>query len=161
MCSVVWLVMGGGMIYPRMAAALAVLTLLTGLFWRPLAISSFDEPFARAIGLPVAAIGLGLSFAATLAAVAAFDAVGAIIPIAMFICPPASARMMTDRLGAQVAWSLGFALLAAVLGFVLASALPLWLGHHSAVSAAGMIATVSGFLLALAALVGPNGRIRA
>ena len=146
---------------PRMAAALAVLTLLTGLFWRPLAISSFDEPFARAIGLPVAAIGLGLSFAATLAAVAAFDAVGAIIPIAMFICPPASARMMTDRLGAQVAWSLGFALLAAVLGFVLASALPLWLGHHSAVSAAGMIATVSGFLLALAALVGPNGRIRA
>jgi manganese/zinc/iron transport system permease protein len=63
----------------------------------------------RTMGLPVGLIGLGLVIVAAMAAVAAFDAVGSIIVIAMFICPPAAARLMTDRLGAQVAWSVGFA----------------------------------------------------
>lgn len=143
---------------PRMVGALLVLIVLTWVFWRPLALSSFDEGFARALGLPVAAIGLGVSLSAALAAVAAFDAVGAIIPIAMFICPPATARLITDRLGAQIAWSLVFALASAVSGFVLATYLPLWLGHDSAVSAAGMIATVSGLLLGAAALLTPFRR---
>ena len=47
---------------------------------------------------------------AAVAAVAAFDAVGSIIVIAMFICPPAAARLMTDRLEAQIAWSVAFAI---------------------------------------------------
>jgi manganese/zinc/iron transport system permease protein len=74
----------------------------------------------------------------------------------MFICPPASARLMTDRLGRQVAWSVVFATLSAVLGYVLAGYGPLWLGYDNAVSAAGMIATVSGVILGLAALFGPR-----
>jgi manganese/zinc/iron transport system permease protein len=65
---------------------------------------------------------------------------------------------MTDRMGGQVAWSLCFATLSAVLGYVLAGYGPLWLGYQSAVSAAGMIATVSGVILALVALVGPRRR---
>ena len=90
------------------------------------------------------------------AAVAAFDAVGSIIVIAMFIGPPAAARMMTNRLGHQVAGSAGFAALAAVLGYVLAGYGPLWIGMQASVSAAGMIATVSGLILAVAALAGPH-----
>ena len=101
------------------------------------------------------ALGLTLVVVAAIAAVAAFDAVGSIIVIAMFICPPASARMMTNRLGVQVAWSVAFALLSAVLGYVLAGYGPLWIGMYDAVSAAGMIATVSGVILALAAMFGP------
>ena len=92
---------------------------------------------------------------AAVAAVAAFDAVGSIIVIAMFICPPAAARMMTNRLEGQVAWSVGFAVMSAVLGYVLAGYGPLWLGAQDAVSAAGMIATVSGVMLAIAARFGP------
>ena len=141
---------------PRMAAVCAAVALLTALFWRPLKIATFDEGFAQAVGLPTAAIGLGLVATAALAAVAAFDAVGSIIVIAMFICPPAAARLMTDRLGAQVWWSVGFATLSAVLGYVLAGYGPLWLGGRDAVSAAGMIATVSGAILALACLHGPR-----
>ena len=94
--------------------------------------------------------------ASALTAVAAFDAVGSIFVIAMFICPPAAARMMTDRLGVQVAWSVVFAILSAVLGYVFAGYGPLWFGIDSAVSAAGMIATVSGLILALTALFGPR-----
>ena len=129
-----------------LAVTLAIAAFLA-VFWRPLAISTFDEGFAASLGLPVRAIGLGLVVVSAAAAVAAFDAVGSIIVIAMFICPPATARLLTNRLGAQVAWSVVFALLSAVLGFVLAGYGPLWLGADDAVSAAGMIATVSGILL--------------
>ena len=69
---------------------------------------------------------------------------GSIIVIAMFICPPAAARLMTNRLEAQIAWSLLFAVISAVAGYVLAGYGPLWIGQTDAVSAAGMIATVSG-----------------
>lgn len=139
----------------RIGVVMLGVAAFTALLWRALAISTFDEGFARTIGLRTGALGLGLVAVAAIAAVAAFDAVGSIIVIAMFICPPAAARMMTDRLGRQVAWSLGFAVLSAVLGYVLAGYGPLWLGYQNAVSAAGMIATVSGVILALAALLGP------
>jgi manganese/zinc/iron transport system permease protein len=115
-----------------------------GVLWRPLKLSTFDEGFARSVGHPGDGAGLALVVVAAMAAVAAFDAVGSIIVIAMFICPPAAARLMTDRLGRQVAWSVVFAVVSAVLGYVLAGYGPLWLGATNAVSAAGMIATVSG-----------------
>jgi manganese/zinc/iron transport system permease protein len=53
--------------------------------------------FAEALGIPAAAVGFGLVIASALAAVAAFEAVGSIIVIAMFICPPAAARLMTSE----------------------------------------------------------------
>lgn len=140
----------------RMAGAAFVIALLTLIFWRPLKLSTFDEAFARAVGIPTVAVSLGLVIVSAVAAVAAFDAVGSIIVIAMFICPPAAARLMTNRLERQVLWSVVFATLSAVLGYILAGYGPLWLGGEHAVSAAGMIATVSGLILALAALLGPH-----
>lgn len=143
---------------PRMAVALLIVALSIAVMWRPLAIATFDEGFAATLGLPVRAIGLALVMLAALAAVAAFDAVGSIIVIAMFICPPAAARMMTDRLLAQAAWSVGFAIISAVLGYVLAGYGPLWLGFANSVSAAGMIATVSGLILGVTMMIGPCRR---
>jgi manganese/zinc/iron transport system permease protein len=125
------------------------------LFWRPLKISTFDEGFAQVIGMRTGVIGLTLVAVSAIAAVAAFDAVGSIIVIAMFICPPAAARLVTNRLVVQVAWSVVFAAMSAILGYVLAGYGPLWFGAQDSVSAAGMITTVSGVILALAALFGP------
>ena len=139
---------------PRMALTLLAEALFVALLWRPLKISTFDERFARTIGIATGPLGLALVVVSAIAAVAAFDAVGSIIVIAMFICPPATARLITNDLGHQVVWSVGFAALAAVLGYVLAGYGPLWLGYHSSVSAAGMIATVSGAMLAMAAVFG-------
>ncbi|HCQ57916.1 MAG TPA: zinc ABC transporter permease [Sulfitobacter sp.] len=141
---------------PRMAVTLLFVALFTAIFWRSLKISTFDEGFARTIGMKTGPLGLGLVIVAAIAAVAAFDAVGSIIVIAMFICPPAAARMMTNRLEYQIAWSVLFAALAAVLGYVLAGYGPLWIGMRDSVSAAGMIATVSGVILGFAALMGPH-----
>jgi manganese/zinc/iron transport system permease protein len=147
---------------PRIAVVAALMAALTVIFWRPLKLATFDEGFARAIGLPVSAIGLALVIAAAVAAVAAFDAVGSIIVIAMFICPPATARLMTDRLATQVWLSLAVATVSAILGYVLAGYGPIWLGFDSSVSAAGMIATISGVMLAIACLWGrARGRVTA
>ncbi|GAA6201453.1 metal ABC transporter permease [Aquicoccus sp. SU-CL01552] len=140
----------------RIAVVCALVVVLTIVFWRWLKISTFDEGFAQALGLPVTAIGLGLVITAAVAAVAAFDAVGSIIVIAMFICPPAAARLVTNRLEHQVMWSVVFAVLSAVLGYVFAGYGPLWFGSQNAVSAAGMIAAVSGVILGLACLFGPH-----
>jgi manganese/zinc/iron transport system permease protein len=140
---------------PRIAATLLGVALFVWLFWRPLKISTFDEGFARTIGIRTGPLGFALVIVAAIAAVAAFDAVGSIIVIAMFICPPAAARMMTNRLEAQIGWSVVFAVTSAVAGYVLAGYGPLWLGMPDAVSAAGMIATMSGLILAGAAVWGP------
>ncbi|MEO0343064.1 MAG: metal ABC transporter permease [Pseudomonadota bacterium] len=137
---------------PRMFFVCLMIVTLTLVFWRWLKISTFDDNFAQSIGLPTGPIGVGLVVTAAIAAVAAFDAVGSIIVIAMFICPPAAARLLCDNLAGQVRLSLVFATLSAILGYVLAGYGPLWLGAQNAVSAAGMIATVSGILLAIAAL---------
>lgn len=139
----------------RIAATLIIVVAFIWVFWRPLKISTFDEGFAATLGIRTGVMGIALVIVAALAAVAAFDAVGSIIVIAMFICPPAAARLMTNRLEHQIGWSCVFAVLSAVLGYVLAGYGPIWLGARDAVSAAGMIATVSGGILALAALFGP------
>ncbi|MEY1556699.1 metal ABC transporter permease [Yoonia sp. R2331] len=141
---------------PRIAFVCAIVIVLTVVFWRWLKIATFDEGFAEALGIPASALGFGLVVTAAVAAVAAFDAVGSIIVIAMFICPPAAARLMTNSLGHQVWWSVAFATLSAILGYVFAGYGPLWFGATNAVSAAGMIATVSGVILGLACLFGPH-----
>ena len=143
---------------PRLALTLVLIVVLLIIFWRPLTLSTFDEGYAESLGLPVRAISLGLVMVAALAAVTAFDAVGSIIVIAMFICPAAAALLMTDRLRSQIWWSVGFATLSASLGYVLAGYGPLWIGLENSVSAAGMIAAVSGLILALTAVFGPKRR---
>jgi len=135
-----------------MAYVFALSVQLLWLFRRPLVAATFDEGFAQATGQRPTPIGLAL------AALAAFEAVGAIIVVAMFVCPPAAARLMTDRLWAQVGLSLAFPAISATLGYVLAGYGPLWLRGEHSVSAAGMVAVVSGAILGLAAAFWPRRR---
>jgi manganese/zinc/iron transport system permease protein len=143
-----------------LAVTAALVALFVVVLWRPLKIATFDEGFAATLGMPVRALSLALVMVAAMACVAAFSAVGSILVIAMLICPPASARLMTDRLERQVILSVILATFAACAGYVLAGYGPIWLGLAGSVSAAGMIAVVSGLILALAAIFGSH-RLRA
>lgn len=140
----------------RLALVLAVVVLFIVAFWKELVLGTFDAAFADSVGARPGLVGLALIVMVAVVSVMAFDAVGAIIVIAMFICPAGAARLMTDRLVPQLLWSMAFAVLAAVLGYVLAAWGPLWVGMRASVSAAGMIASVSGVILALACLFGPR-----
>lgn len=143
---------------PRLATVSVVTATFIALFWRPLSVMTFDEGFAQTVGVPVRSLNVSLVVLVAVAVVAAFEAVGAIIVIALLICPAAAARLMTNRLAHQMAWSTGFALVAAIAGFLLASEGPRLFGSDNAVSAAGSIATVAGLILAAAALWGPHRR---
>lgn len=139
-----------------LAAIAAAILLLLVLLWRPLAIATFDEGFAATQGIPVRLLSGALTGLTALAAVAAFSAVGSILTIAMLVCPPATARLLTDSLPRQVALSLVIAAAAAATGTVVAGYVPLLLGLPFTVSAAGTIAALSGAFLALAAAFGPH-----
>jgi manganese/zinc/iron transport system permease protein len=145
---------------PPQVGRLLVVALATsvfvGLLWKELAITTFDPGFADSVGINSKLLGFVLIVMVAIAAVASFDAVGSIIVIAMFICPAAAARLMTDRLSVQIGWSIGFAIFSAWAGYLLAGYGPIWLGARNSVSAAGMIATVAGMILALACMFGPR-----
>ena len=141
---------------PRLAIVSVVVIGFVIAFWKELVIGTFDIAFARSIGAKPTLTNFALIVMVAVAAVAAFDAVGSIIVIAMFICPPGAARLMTDRMGPQIGWSVLFATLSAIVGYVLAGYGPLWFGSPYSVSAAGMIATVSGIILGATALFGPR-----
>ena len=143
---------------PRLAWVLLIVVLFMLVLWRRLVLSTFDADFAASVGAKPTWTNLALLVVVALVAVAAFEAVGAIIVVAMLICPPATARLMTDSLKRQVAWSVVFASVSAIGGFILAAWGPLWLGFEDSVSAAGMIALLSGLMLLLAALFGPKRR---
>ena len=142
----------------RMAIVLLLVFAFILVFWRPLAVISFDEPYARSRGIAATLLGFALVILTAIAAVAAFDAVGSIIVIAMVICPPAAARLLVNSLRQQVIYSQILAILATVTGYILAGYVPIWLGFSNTLSAAGMIATMSGILLGFAAIFGPHRR---
>lgn len=139
-----------------LAGIAATVLLLLGLLWRPLTIATFDDGFATTVGIRTRTLSAALTALTALAAVAAFSAVGSILTIAMLICPPATARLLTDSLPRQMALSLMLAALAAILGTLIAGHLPPALGLSFTVSAAGTIATLSGLLLLLAAILSPR-----
>ena len=143
---------------PRQLGLLAGVALAVGLavaaFWRPIQLVCFDPAYAQAIGLPARRIELGLALLVAAAAVAAFEAVGSILVVAMLVCPAAALRLMTDRYGAQV---LGGAALGAglgVVGYALAGPVPAALGLSLSLNAAGVIGTLGGLMVAAAAAFG-------
>ena len=139
-----------------LAAVALAMTLLTAAFFKELKLTTFDPELAAALGLPARAISAGLAVATALAAVAAFEAVGSILVVAMFVCPAATARMLTDRLSRQILLSVAAAVLAGTVGYAAAAFGPwLWQSENS-LSAAGMITVVAGTLQAAAMIAAPR-----
>lgn len=125
-------------------------------FYKELRITSFDPGLATTLGIPAGLFHFGLVGLAAVVAIASFEAVGSILVVALLVCPAAAARLLTDRLSAQLWVSLLLAATAAVLGYAAAAFGPLWLGGGESLNAAGMIAVAAGLLLGLAVLLGPR-----
>lgn len=142
---------------PREVTTLAVVGALTVaavlLFYKELKLASFDPGLATSLGFPAGVVNMGLMLLVGAVCVAAFEAVGSILVVAMFICPAAAARLLTRRLATQLWLSQAFAASSAVGGYVLAAFGPGWLGGEHSLAASGMIAVVAGLILAMAALV--------
>ncbi|MEY3730205.1 MAG: zinc transport system rane protein TroD [Pseudomonadota bacterium] len=131
-----------------LAAVAVVLAGLVALLWRPLHLLCFDPDYAAAIGLPARGLELALNLMVAAAAVAAFDAVGSILVVAMLVCPAAAIRLLTDSYRAQVLGGAVFGALLGALGYALAGPLPMALGHDAALNAAGVIGSLGGLAVA-------------
>jgi manganese/zinc/iron transport system permease protein len=145
---------------PREVVTLASVTLICAVavaaFYKELKITSFDPDLATTLGIPAGLFNVGLMLLVGMVAVAAFEAVGSILVIAMFICPAAAARLLTDRLSVQVWLSVLIAALCAVGGYLLAAFGPFWVGGDSSLAASGMIAVMTGIALAASILLAPR-----
>ena len=93
------------------AVSLAVLV----LFWKDLMVTFFDESHARSIGLRTTLLKAVFFTLLSACTVAALQAVGACLVIAMVVTPGATAYLLTDRFGRLVALSVA---IGAVTSFV-------------------------------------------
>ena len=136
-----------------LAAVALVLAALVALLWRPLHVLCFDPDYAAAIGLPARGLELALNLMVAAAAVAAFEAVGSILVVAMLVCPAAAIRLLTDSYRAQVLGGAALGAALGALGYALAGPLPAAFGQAFSLNAAGVIGTLGGLAVAGAMLL--------
>jgi manganese/zinc/iron transport system permease protein len=136
-----------------LAAVATVLAGLVALLWRPLHLLCFDPDYAAAIGLPARGLELALNLMVAAAAVAAFEAVGSILVVAMLVCPAAAIRLLTDSYRAQVLGGAALGAALGALGYALAGPLPAAFGQAFSLNAAGVIGTLGGLAVAGAMLL--------
>jgi len=130
-----------------MAGVALVTLVLMVAFYRVLMLSSFDSDLAASYGYRPALIHYGMMFVVSFIVVAAFQAVGAILVIALLILPGASAYLCTHRLKMMLALAAGHAFLSAVGGMYV----HVWFNTNMAAS----VVVFGGVLFVLAWLMGP------
>ncbi|MFO8028100.1 MAG: metal ABC transporter permease [Opitutales bacterium] len=144
---------------PRAALVLAAMTavnlLFVVLFFKELRISSFDPELATTMGINANLMHYLLMTLVAMTTVAAFEAVGSIIVIAMLITPAAAAHLLTDRLVSMIVISAVLAAASAVSGHLSALIVPGWLGY-AGTSTSGMMAVMSGLIFAVVLFCAPR-----
>tara|TARA_Y100000588_G_scaffold295529_1_gene315831 strand:- start:196 stop:1218 length:1023 start_codon:yes stop_codon:yes gene_type:complete len=86
------------------------------LFRKELLVTSFDEGFARSVGIPVEWIRYFLLLGLTFAVVTSLQAVGVVLVSALLITPAASAYLLTDRMNNLLLLSVLFGVCASLAG---------------------------------------------
>ncbi|WP_150273954.1 metal ABC transporter permease [Paenibacillus tepidiphilus] len=131
---------------------LIVLTVILALYkeWK---ITSFDPALAASLGLPVALMHYLFMTLVSVTTVASFDAVGAIMVVAMLITPAAAAYLWTERLSVMLLLSCAFGVLAAVAGYYIAVLLD--------TSISGSMAFAAGLVFIVSFLVSPTSGVLA
>ncbi len=118
------------------------------ILWKELKLATFDPGLAAALGFLPGLLHYGVLTLTSVTAVAAFDAVGAILFITFVIVPPATAFLLTRRLWVMVTLAVALSVAACVTGY--------WLAVRWDVSIGGMMASMTGLWFALALVLAPE-----
>ena len=145
-------VVGGYDVGPKALYVMSTVLVLNAVavlvFYKELKLVTFDAGLAAALGFAPVLVHYGLMTFVSVTAVAAFDAVGTILVVALMIAPPATAYLLTNRLALVLAGSVAIGVASAIGGY--------WLAHALDASIAGSMATAAGALFALAFLFAPD-----
>jgi manganese/zinc/iron transport system permease protein len=128
-----------------------ILVLIVSLlfaFFKELKISTFDAGLATALGFSPIMIHYGLMSVASITIVGSFDAVGAILVVALMIAPAATAYLLTDNLKRMLGLSVVFGVFSAIAGY--------WLAHWLDASISGSMTTILGFVFLIVYLFAPK-----
>ena len=117
-------------------------------FYKELKLSTFDAGLATSLGFSPAIIHYGLMSVASVTTVGAFDAVGAILVVALMIAPAASAYLLTTNLTKMIVLACFFGVFSAVAGY--------WAANYLDASIAGSIATMLGLVFLVVYLFAPS-----
>jgi len=117
------------------------------LFFKELKLSTFDVGLSASIGFSPAVMHYGLMSVASVTTVGSFEAVGAILVVALMIAPAASAYLLTKDLKKMLIISVAFGIFSAIAGY--------WLAHCLDASIAGSITTVLGLVFLAVFLFAP------
>lgn len=131
-----------------LSGVLFVILLVIITFYKEWKITSFDPALAASLGIPVIFMHYLFMSLVSLTTVAAFDAVGAIMVVAMLITPAAAAYLWTDRLSFLFLLSSGFGILSAFIGYYMA----VWLDT----SISGAMAFSTGIIFMISFLCSPK-----
>ena len=126
---------------------LITVTLLIA-FFKELKVSTFDAGLAASLGFSPAIIHYGLMSVASVTTVGAFDAVGAILVVALMIAPAAAAYLLTTDLKKMLGLAITFGVMSAISGY--------WFAHWLDASIAGSITTMLGLLFLMVYLFAPS-----
>jgi len=131
-----------------MAGLFALNALLVLALYKELKLSTFDASLAAALGFLPGLLHYGLMTVVSLTAVAAFDAVGPVVVVALFVVPAATAYLLTDRLAVMLILAVGIGVVSAIAGTLLAIA--------ANANVAGAVATLLGAVFAAVFVVAPR-----
>lgn len=131
-----------------MGCILLVTVVLLIAFFKELKVSTFDAGLASALGFSPVILHYGLMSVSSITVVGAFDAVGAILVVALMITPAAAAYLLTHNLKRMLVLSCIFGVFSAIGGY--------WLANVLDASIAGSITVVLGVVFLLIYLFAPN-----
>lgn len=144
---------------PRAVLVLGSVAILNGLFvllfFKELKITSFDPALSTSTGFSSGLMHYLLMILVAVTAVASFESVGNILVVAMFVVPPATAYLLTDKLWLMILLSTIIAAVSALTGHLAAIEVPGWFGFRSTTTA-GMMAVSAGVYMSLAATFSPR-----
>jgi manganese/zinc/iron transport system permease protein len=131
-----------------MGGILLMTIILLLVFFKELKLSTFDSALATSLGFTPAVIHYSLMSVTSITTVGAFDAVGAILVVALMIVPPAIAFLLTSELKKMLVYSVIIGSVSAISGY--------WLAHWLDVSISGSMTTVLGIFFLITYLFAPH-----
>lgn len=118
------------------------------VFYKEWKITSFDPALAASLGIPVVFMHYVFMGLVSVTTVASFDAVGAIMVVAMLITPAASAYLWTDKLSIMLVLSGAFGVISAIFGYYVAA----WIDT----SISGSMAFATGLVFLISFIFSPK-----
>ncbi|MDX1784280.1 MAG: metal ABC transporter permease, partial [Aequorivita vladivostokensis] len=104
-----------------MGSILVITVSLLLLFFKELKVTTFDAGLSSVLGISPVIMHYGLMSVSSITVVGAFDAVGAILVVALMIAPAATAYLLTEDLKKMIWLSVLFGVFSAISGYWVAN----------------------------------------